>query len=72
MTITIVLLVAAILLIGGVSIGVLAILAIGIHGYGQSRRLSHSPRTCAESITRKILGMTVSTSNSSHSAPEED
>lgn len=66
------LLVAAVLLIGGVSLAVLAILAIGIHSDSRSRHLSNSPRTYAGSITRKVLGMTVRISNSSHTAPEED
>jgi hypothetical protein len=70
MAIAVALVVAAIL--GGVSIGILAILAIGIHSNGQSTRLSNLPRTYAESVVRKILGMTVRTSNPSHSAPEED
>lgn len=69
---TIALLVAAILLVGGASITVLTVLAIGIHADGKSRRLSNSPHTYAEGITRKILGMTVSTSNPSHSGSEED
>jgi hypothetical protein len=72
MAITIVLLVAAILLIGVFSIAVLAILAIGIHGSGRSRLLNDMPRTHAESITRKVLGTTVRSSNTGHGAAKED
>jgi hypothetical protein len=68
MAIIIILAVAAILLIGGVSIGVLA---IGIHSGCKSRHLSVSPRTRAESVARKILGMTVRTNNPTHRAPKE-
>jgi hypothetical protein len=71
MAITIALLAAAILVIAAVSMGVLAVLAIGIHGDHQSGRLSNTPRTYAESITRKVLGVTVRTSNPDHGTPEE-
>jgi hypothetical protein len=60
---TITLLVAAMLLVGGVSIGILVTLAIGIHSYGRSRSLADAPRTYPEIISRKVLGVTTSVSN---------
>ena len=68
MALIIVLFIAAIL--GGALIGVLAILTIGIHAYGRSRHLGDPPRTYAESVTHRLLGVTVRTGKPDYHEPE--
>lgn len=70
MTLTIALIALAAFL-SGAAIGILAILVAGIRSDDRSKNLTSTPRTAAEAITRRLLGVGIRTAETDHGKDRE-
>jgi hypothetical protein len=70
MTFTIAL-IALVAFLSGAVIGILAILVAGVRSDDRSKNLTCAPRTAAEAVTRRVLGVGVRTAETGHGEDRE-